>query len=64
MNLLQGRNGDTDVENRLADTAEEGESGMNGESNTETYTPPYAKQLASGKFLYNTGSSMGCSATT
>ena len=27
MNLLQGRNGDTDVENRLADTAEEGEDG-------------------------------------
>ena len=29
MVLLQGRNGDTDVENRLVDTAEEGEDGMN-----------------------------------
>jgi len=35
MNLLQGWNGDTDVENRLADTAEEGEDGTNCESSTD-----------------------------
>ena len=40
MNYLQGSKGDTDVENRLMDmagVAEEGEGGMYGESNMETY---------------------------
>ena len=35
---LQGNRGDTDTENRLADTVGEEESGMNGESNMKTYT--------------------------
>ena len=43
---MQGSNGDTDLENRLLDMAggrgggwgEEGEGGMYGESNMETYT--------------------------
>ena len=36
---MQGSNGDTDIENRLLDTGlgEEGEGGMYGESNMETY---------------------------
>ena len=29
---MQGKNGDSDVENRHVDTVGEGESGMNGES--------------------------------
>ena len=29
INLLQGRNGDADIENGLVDTAGEGEGGMN-----------------------------------
>ena len=36
---------------------EKGEGGMYGESNTETYTLPYVKQVASGNFLYAAGSS-------
>jgi len=35
---LQGNNGDTDIENRLMGmvSGEEGDSGMHGDSNTET----------------------------
>ena len=41
---LQGRKGDTDIENRLADTEREGEGGMNWESSEEAYTLPYPGQ--------------------
>ena len=34
---LQGRNGDTDVENGLVETAGEGESEMNEESSIDIY---------------------------
>ena len=37
---LQGRNGDTDIEKRLVDTAREGESGTNWESSIGIYTLP------------------------
>ena len=30
---------------------------MNSKSNTETYTSPHVKQIASGDLLYDTGSS-------
>ena len=40
---LQGRNRDADIENRLVETAREGEGGMNGESSIETYALPYVK---------------------
>ena len=40
---MQGRKRDTDIENTLVDTAGEGEGGMNGESNIETYALPYVK---------------------
>ena len=46
------------------DTVGEGEGGMNGESNMETYTLPYVKQMASGNLLCDTGSSTQCSVTT
>ena len=38
-------NTDTDIQNRLMDTGvgEEGEGGMNGESNMETFTLPYVQ---------------------
>ena len=61
INPFTHRKRKTDIKNRLVETTEEGESGMNS---SETYTLPYAKQLASGKFLYNTGSSMWCSVTS
>ena len=34
-----------------------GERGTNSKSNTETYTSPRVKQIASGGLLYDTGSS-------
>ena len=37
---------------------------MNWESSIEIYILPYAKLIASGKLLYNTGSSTQCSMTT
>ena len=64
MNPLQGRSGDTDIENRLADPAEEGEGGANGESSREAYTLPCVKQIPSRTFLYNSGSSTWGSAMT
>ena len=41
--LLQGSNGDTDIENRFVDTVGEGQGGTNGESSMETDTLPYVK---------------------
>ena len=54
---MQTSNGDADLENRLVDTFEEGEVGMNWESSIETYTLTYVKWIASGNLLYDTGSS-------
>ena len=34
---FQGSNGDTDIENTLVDSGEEGESGTNGESSMESH---------------------------
>ena len=42
----------------------EGEGGANWEIRTDTYTQPCVKQIASGKLLYNTGSSDQCPVTT
>ena len=39
------------MENRLADTAGEGEGGMNGESSLETFTLSYVKQISFSFFL-------------
>ena len=43
MNLLQGRNGDIDLENASVDTVGEGESGTNGESSIAIYILPSVK---------------------
>ena len=53
---LQGRNGDADVENRLMDTAGEGEDGTNGESSIDVYTQSRVKCIASEKLPCNTES--------
>ena len=51
---MQGSNGNTGMENRLADmVGEEGEGGMNGESSMEISTLPYGKQIASGNLLHD-----------
>ena len=46
----QGRNKDSDIENRFMDTVEEGEGETNGESSTETCILPYVKQLVGSCF--------------
>ena len=53
MNLLQGSNGNEDIENRLMDMGggEEGEGEMNGESSKEAYARPY------GNLLHESGNS-------
>ena len=40
----------------LVDTVGKGEGGRKGKGSMETYTLPYAKQTASGKVLYESGS--------
>ena len=42
----------------------DGEGGMNGESSMETYTPSYAKHMASGNLLYDSENSNQVSVTT
>ena len=53
---MQEGNRDTDVEKRLVDTGEEGESGTNGESSINIYTPSCVKWIAGEKLPYNTQS--------
>ena len=54
---LQDSSGDANTKNRLVDTVGEEEGGTNWESNTETYTLPYVKQIVNGYLLYHAGSS-------
>ena len=61
---LQGRNGDTDVENRLVNTVREGKSGMNGETSINIYTWSYVKWIAGEELLCNTGSPVWLSVMT
>ena len=55
-----------DIEKRLVDTAvgEEGESGMDGESNMEPNTLPSVKQIVNGNLLSDPGNSNWGSVTT
>ena len=55
--LTFSKNRDEDVENVLMDTVSEVEGGTNRKSGIEIYILPYVKQTASGKQVYNTGSS-------
>ena len=51
----QGRNEDTDVENRLKGTGEGEEAGMKWESSIDIYTLPNVKWMASGNLLQAQG---------
>ena len=65
-NIMQGRNGDSDV-NKHVDTVGEGESGINGESSINIYTLSCVKWTVGEKLLYNTitqGAQSGCSVMT
>ena len=50
-----GKDKDTGVDNRLGDTAREGEGGTSGERSTDTDTLPRVEQTAHGKLLHSTG---------
>ena len=63
---LQGRNRDTDIENRTVDTEWEGKGRMNWENNIKTYTLPIyiCKIDSQDNSLYDGGSSTPCSVMT
>ena len=61
MNYFQGRNGDTDVENRLADAVGQGESGTNAASSINIYILLCVRQTAGEKLLCSTRSPIWCS---
>ena len=54
---MQARNRDANIENRLAGHSGGRRRGDDLESNTDIYTLPCIKQIASGKLLYGTESS-------
>ena len=47
MNYLQGRNRDSDMQNRLVVIAGEGQGGISRESSPQTYTLPYVLLVGS-----------------
>ena len=47
MNYLQGRNRDSDMQNRLVVIAGEGQGGISRESSPQTYTLPYVLPVGS-----------------
>ena len=58
MNLFAGQQTQrTDLQTQQA--GEEGEGGMYGESNMETYALPFVKQIANGNLLCDSGNSTG-----
>ena len=58
---MHGSKGDADVVDMEGG---KGEGGTNGESITETYTPPYVKQTAGGDLLFESGNSNQSSVMT
>ena len=54
---MQGSKRDTDVKNRLLDSAGEGKGGMIRENSIETCILPYVKQIASPGSMHVTGCS-------
>ena len=60
---MQGRNGETDIENRLWTQWGKERVGQI-KSRIETYTLPSVRWIANGKLIYNTGSSTQYSVTT
>ena len=55
--ILQGSNGDRDIESRLGSQGREAEGGANWASSIETYTWPCIEHIANGNFPYDTGNS-------
>ena len=55
--ILQGSNGDRDIESRLGSQGREAEGGANWASSIETYTWPCVEHIANGNFPYDTGNS-------
>ena len=54
---MQDSKRDTDVKNRLLDSAGEGKGGMIWENSTETRILSYVKQITSPRLMYETGCS-------
>ena len=52
---MQGSKGDRDINNRLLDSVGEGKGGMIWEKSIQTYTLPYAKQMASASSMHDAG---------
>ena len=61
---MQGRNRCADVKNELVDTARGWGWGDKLTDSVDIYTVLWIKLIASGKLLYNTGSSARCSVMT
>ena len=61
---MQARNRDANIEIRLAGHSGGRRRGDDLESNTDIYTLPCIKQIASEKLLRSTGSSAWCSVMT
>ena len=53
---MQGRNGEADAANGIADTVGEGVRGRNEERSINIYTLSCVKWIVGEKVLYNTGS--------
>lgn len=57
---MQGNNGNTGMENRLADmVGEEGRVGCEWRGSMEISTLPYGKQIASGNLLHDSRAQSG-----
>ena len=66
MKLFAGITGDTDIENRLMDTVDGGRKERGGCTERVTWklTLPYAKYIANGNLLFDSGNSNQGSGTT
>ena len=61
---MQNRKRDTDVQNRLLDSAGEGEGGMFQENSTETCILSMVKQITSPGWMYETSAWAWCTGKT
>ena len=64
LKLFAGQEQRSRCREQICGHSQGGDGGVNCESSIKTYPLPYVKQIASGKLLYNTGSSAWCSLTT
>ena len=61
---MQDRKGDTDVQNRLLDSVEEGEGGMFRENSIETCILSRVKQITSPGWMHETSAQGWCTGKT